>query len=97
MTDVEALKFARSQLKKKGGNKSPQWKVRCVSTFGNDIPFSTKDGALNLIKSRLLSGNKRVCHLAKYNPKRIYTEDDPYVNVERWELVDGVPKKVGVR
>ena len=95
MTDGEALKFARSQLKK-SGNKSPQWKVRCVSEYGNDVPFSTKDGALNLIKSRLLSGNKRVCHLAKYNPKRIY-EDDPYVNVERWELSDGVPKKVGVR
>lgn len=95
MTDMAALNFAREKLSHIKNKQSP-WKVRNVSAYDNDITFSTKDGAINLIRSRLVSGNKRVCHLAKYNPKRIY-DDDPYVNVERWELVEGIPKKVGVR
>jgi len=92
--DKEALKFVKGELSHK--MKPPLYKVRNVSTYDKDILFTTKDGAVNLIKSRLISGNKRICHLAKYNPKRIY-EDDPYINVERWELVEGSPKKVGVR
>lgn len=97
MTDIEALKFTQSELKRmRNKNKPPTYIVRNASQFDSDVPTSSKEGAINLIKSRLLSGKKRVCHLAKYNPKRIY-EDDPYVNIERWELINGIPKKVGIR
>jgi hypothetical protein len=72
-----------------------KWCIR-GQTRGEDQYYPTKESAILRVKSLLISGEKRVVHIGKFNEK-LYSSGMPtrgaYADVESWELVNGVPKK----
>ena len=80
-----------------------RWITRETGYNNEDSHFRLKRDALEKAKQSLLSGKKRIVHIA-YLSDEMYqvTKRPPYPsiraafeNVETWALVNGVPKRVG--
>jgi hypothetical protein len=78
-----------------------KWCTRKTGYAGEDHWFRTLRDARAKAADLLYSGKNRIVRIGKMSEERYHDKKlmhrDQFVNVERWELVNGVPKKVGVR
>jgi hypothetical protein len=89
-----AIKFTREVLQRaEHDNQPPLWVIRDMGMYHYDYPCKTKNNAIHVIGQTLKLKHKQYCVLAKYDETKTHT-NDPYTNIEVWELVGGIPTKV---
>jgi hypothetical protein len=73
-----------------------KWIARDAGTGPyNNAYYMLKERAVEHAKRSLLSGEKKVVHIGRFSEAKYKrNERDWYVDVETWELVNGVPKRV---